>query len=229
MKLPVIFQDEWLVAVHKPAGLVVHASEDALVRDTAVRRVRSQTGRKVYPCHRLDRPTSGVLLFAFSGQLARPVFEAFERREISKSYWALCRGYLGPGQEELDRPIDGRSAFTRFSSLAEYLVPVGVGRYPSSRYSLVEARPVSGRRHQIRRHLKHFGHPIIGDSQHGDLEHNRFFRAFFGFSRLFLASCTLSLRHPVTGADLHLQSPLAWPLQACLEQLEEFRVGTGKP
>ncbi|MBN9417376.1 hypothetical protein ABS71_10180 [bacterium SCN 62-11] len=229
MKLPVIFQDEWLVAVHKPAGLVVHASEDAPLRDTAVRRVRSQTGRKVYPCHRLDRPTSGVLLFAFSGQLARPVFEAFERREIGKSYWALCRGYLGEDQGELDRAIDGRSALTRFRSLREYLVPVGVGRYPSSRYSLVEARPVSGRRHQIRRHLKHFGHPIIGDSQHGDLEHNRFFRSYFGFPRLFLASRTLELIHPVTGQALDLRAPLSWRLQACLEQLEEFRLSTGKP
>lgn len=229
VKLPVVYEDEFLIAVHKPAGLVVHASEDAPLRDTAIRRVRSQTGRKVFPCHRLDRPTSGLLLFAFSGQLARPVFEAFERREIHKSYWALCRGYLGEGQQELERAIDGRSALTRFRSLREYLVPVGVGRYPSSRYSLVEARPVSGRRHQIRRHLKHLAHPVVGDSQHGDLEHNRFFRSFFGFGRLFLASRSLSLKHPVTGEDLELQAPLAWRLQACLEQLEEFRLSTGNP
>lgn len=223
-----LYQDEWLIAVHKPGGLVVHASEDAPLRDTAIRRLRSQTGRKVFPCHRLDRPTSGLLLFAFSGQLARPVFEAFERREIGKSYWALCRGFLGAGQEELDRPIDGRSALTRFTSLREFLVPVGVGRYPSSRYSLVEARPVSGRRHQIRRHLKHLGHPVVGDSQHGDLEHNRFFRRFFGFEQMFLASRSLQLTHPVTRELLVLEAPLAWPLQACLEQLEEFRLSTGK-
>ena len=228
MRLPVLYQDEWLIAVHKPSGLVVHASEDAPLRDTVIRRLRSQTGRKVFPCHRLDRPTSGLLLFAFSGQLARPVFEAFERREVRKSYWVLCRGYLGEDQSELDRPIDGRSALTRFASLARFLVPVGVGRYPSSRYSLLEARPVSGRRHQIRRHLKHFGHPVIGDSQHGDLEHNRFFRSFFGFQRIFLASRTLELNHPVTGEPLHLQAPLAWRLEACLQQLEEFRLSAGK-
>ena len=228
MRLPVLYQDEWLIAVHKPSGLVVHASEDAPMRDTAIRRLRSQTGRKVFPCHRLDRPTSGLLLFAFSGQLARPVFEAFERREIRKSYWVLCRGFLGADQGELDRPIDGRSALTRFASLREYLVPVGVGRYPSARYSLVEARPVSGRRHQIRRHLKHLGHPVVGDSQHGDLEHNRFFRRFFGFEKMFLASRSLQLTHPVSGQPLVLEAPLAWRLQACLEQLEEFRLSTGK-
>lgn len=228
MKLPVLYQDEWFIAVHKPSGLVVHASEDAPHRDTVIRRLRSQTGRKVFPCHRLDRPTSGLLLFAFSGQLARPVFEAFERREIHKSYWVVCRGFLQPGQEELDRPIDGRSAFTRFRTLREFLVPVGVGKYPSSRYSLVEARPVSGRRHQIRRHLKHFGHPIVGDSQHGDLEHNRFFRSYFGFERMFLASRSLELTHPITGLPLLLEAPLAWRLEACLQQLEEFRVSAGK-
>ena len=124
-RLAVVYQDEWLVAVSKPAGLVVHASEDAPLRDTAIRRLRSQTGRRVFPCHRLDRPTSGLLLFAFSGQLARPVFEAFERREINKSYWALCRGYLQPGQEELERPIDGRWALTRFRSLRQYALPMG--------------------------------------------------------------------------------------------------------
>jgi tRNA pseudouridine65 synthase len=228
-RLPVVYRDEWLIAVSKPAGLVVHASEDAPLRDTAMRRLRSQTGRRVYPCHRLDRPTSGLLLFAFSGQLARPVFEAFERREITKSYWALCRGHLQPGQEQVERPIDGRWALTRFRSLREYALPMGVSRYPTARYSLIEARPVSGRRHQIRRHLNHLAHPIIGDSGHGDLVHNRFFRQVWGLPHLFLASRSLELTHPVTGEALCLEAPLAWRLQACLEQLEEFRLSTGKP
>ncbi|MFN8606965.1 MAG: pseudouridine synthase [Vulcanimicrobiota bacterium] len=227
-KLAVVYQDEWLIAVVKPAGLIVHASEDAPLRDTALRRVRSQTGRRVYPCHRLDRPTSGLLLFAFSGQLARPVFEAFERREVSKSYWALCRGHLQPGQEQLERPIDGRRALTHFRSLREYVVPMGVGKYPTARYSLVEARPISGRRHQIRRHLSHLAHPVIGDSAHGDLAHNRFFRYVWGMGNLFLASRSLELVHPVTGQSLFLEAPLGWRLQACLEQLEEFRLSTGK-
>jgi len=226
--MEILYQDEWFVAVVKPAGLVVHASEDAPHRDTCIRRLRSQLGRRVFPCHRLDRPTSGLLLFAFSGQLARPVFEAFERREIGKSYWALCRGWLQPGQEELERPIDGRWALSRFATLAQYQLPIGVGRYPGSRYSLVEVRPVSGRRHQIRRHLKHLGHPILGDSQHGDLEHNRTFRRIWGFEGIFLASRTLELTHPLTGQPWSLAAPLAWRLEACLEQLEEFRLSIGK-
>lgn len=228
-RLQIVYQDEWFIAVSKPAGLVVHASEDAPLRDTAIRRLRSQLGRRVYPCHRLDRPTSGLLLFAFSGQLARPVFEAFERREISKSYWALCRGHLQPGQEEVERPIDGRWALTRFRSLREYALPMGVSKYPTARYSLIEARPVSGRRHQIRRHLNHLAHPIIGDSGHGDLVHNRFFRQVWGLPHLFLASRSLELTHPLTGEALCLEAPLSWRLQACLEQLEEFRLSTGKP
>ena len=225
-RLPVLYQDEWLIAVHKPAGLVVHASDDAPMRDTCLRRVRSQTGRRVFPCHRLDRPTSGLLLFAFSGQIARPVFEAFERREIGKSYWALCRGYLQEGQHELERPIDERWALTRFRTLHHYLVPMKVGRYASARYSLLEVNPVSGRRHQIRRHLKHLGHPIVGDGQHGDRDHNRFWQDCWGLPGMFLASRSLELAHPISGQPLTLQAPLAWPLQACLEQLEEFRVAT---
>ena len=228
-RLPILYQDDWLVAVDKPEGVLVHASDEARQWDTCLRRLRSQLGRRVFPCHRLDRPTSGVLLFAFSGQIARPVFEAFERREIRKSYWTLCRGYLGPDQRELERALDDRWALTRFRSLREYAVPIRVGRYPSARYSLLEVSPVSGRRHQIRRHLKFLGHPIVGDGQHGDRDHNRFFQSCWGFQRLFLASRTLQLQHPITGVQLNLEAPLEWRLEACLQQLEEFRLGIGNP
>lgn len=227
--LPIVYCDEWLVAVAKPAGLPVHSSEMISQRDTALRRLRSQTGRRVFPCHRLDQPTSGLLLFAFSGALARPVFEAFERREISKTYWLLCRGYLQPGQESLERPIDGRWALTHFRTLQEYCLPMAVGRYSTARYSLLEARPISGRRHQIRRHIRTLGHPIVGDTQHGDPDHNRFWQRCWGFHQLFLAARCLEMIHPHTGQPLILQAPLAWRLQACLEQLEEFRTNAGKP
>ena len=226
MKLDIIYQDEWIVAIHKPAGLVVHSSQEARLHDTCLRRLRVQLGQRVFPCHRLDRPTSGLLLFAFSGQIARPVFEAFERREIGKRYWLVCRGFLQPGQEEIERPVDERWALTRFETLKRYCLPMQVGRYPSARYSLLEARPVSGRRHQIRRHLKHLGHPIVGDTQHGDPDHNHFWQRSWGMRNLFLASRVLEFAHPITGQPLQLQAPLAWRLQACLEQLEEFRLNT---
>lgn len=229
LRLPILFQDEWFVAVNKPAGINVHADEMAPRRDNCLRRLRSQLGRWVFPCHRLDCATSGVLLFAFSGQMARPVFEAFERRQVDKVYWALCRGYLQPGQEHLQRSLDGRPAETAFHSLRQYSLPMGVGRYPGARYSLLEIKPVTGRRHQIRRHLNYLGHPIVGDAQHGDGEHNRFFRECWGLAGLFLAARSLSLLHPFTGEPLRIEAPLAWRLEACLQQLEEFRVNPGKP
>lgn len=221
--LPVLFRDEWLVAVHKPAGLLVHANDDAPLRDTCLRRVRSQTGRKVYPCHRLDRATSGVLLFAFSPGVVRQVFLAFENRQVEKIYWAVCRGYLEESQQTVRRDIDGRASCTHFRSLAKYLVPVQVGRYPTARYSLLEVNPETGRRQQIRRHLKHIGHPVLGDKLHGDRDHNRFWARCWGFEQMFLAARVLQLAHPVTGERLQLEAPLARAQQTCLEQLEEFR------
>lgn len=224
-RLPVLFEDDCLVAVHKPAGLVVHASDDAPLRDTCLRRVRSQTGRKVWPCHRLDRPTSGLLLFAFSPELAEAVFVQFRERTVEKHYSGLCRGFLGPEQHELEHPIDGRWALTRFATVQQFRVGMRVGRYPSARYSLLDIQPVSGRRHQIRRHLKRLGHPLVGDRKHGDRDHNRFWMQVWGLRPMFLHSSSLSLRHPTSGDAMQLACPLSPPLQAALEQLEEFRLG----
>lgn len=222
-RLTVLYKDRWFVAVDKPAGLLVHRHSEAPGQDTCLRRLRSQCGRRVYPCHRLDCATSGVLLFAFRGEWARPVFEAFEQRQVKKVYWALCRGFLQAGQEVVERPVDGRWARTEFSTLAEYSVPMAVGRYSSARYSLVEARPITGRLHQIRRHLSSIGHPIVGDSQHGDGAHNRFLREVWGLPGLFLAARILEFRHPMKDCWMSIEAPLRWGLQACLEQFEPYR------
>ncbi|QEA37822.1 pseudouridylate synthase [Pistricoccus aurantiacus] len=218
--LAVLYQDEHLVAVHKPSGMLVHRT--ALARGEtrfALQALRDQLGRHVYPIHRLDRPTSGILLFALSPAIARRLGETFTAQQVNKRYLAVVRG-LGPSQARLDWPLreeDGRRpkaemparpAITEVARLDSVELPVQVDRYPSARYSLMEARPLTGRRHQIRRHLSRCGYPIIGDAKHGKGVHNRFFAERLDCSRLLLAAVELGFQHPVENARLTLGCPL---------------------
>lgn len=222
--LAVLYQDEWLVAVDKPAGLLVHPQVDRPGggRDSCLRRLRSQLGMRVHPCHRLDQATAGVLLFALDLSVLRTVFREFQQRRVEKRYLALCRGHFPEQLTGCSQPIDGRTAETRWTVLRSYCLPWQVGRYPTARYSLLEVEPVSGRRQQIRRHLKATGHPILGDTQHGDRDHNRAASAILGLQQMFLAARQLTLTHPVGGQPLHITAPLPSRLTALLEQLEEF-------
>ncbi|MCP1365359.1 pseudouridine synthase, partial [Halomonas sp. BBD48] len=216
--LPIVYQDDTLVAIRKPSGLLVHRS--ALARGEtrfALQMLRDQLGRHVYPVHRLDRPTSGLLLFALSPSMATALGEAFTAQQIRKRYLAVVRG-VGPEHEWLDNPLreeDGsrpkaempaQPARTEIRRLDSVELPVQVDRYPQARYSLMEARPATGRRHQIRRHLSQRGYPIIGDAKHGKGLHNRFFRDQLGCGRLLLAAVGLSFRHPAYDAVLHLSA-----------------------
>ena len=199
--LEVLYRDADLVAVNKPAGMLVHKG---WARDgrPALQILRDQLGRHVYPVHRLDRGTSGVLLFALSGEAARLVQQQLDAHAVEKRYLALCRG-SDPGLVQVDHPLakteggERRPAVTDFRLLGQF-----------ERYGLFEARPRSGRRHQIRRHLKHVSHPIIGDTTYGKGEHNRLFRERFGFHRLALHASDLGLRQPRTGEPLRLHAPL---------------------
>lgn len=220
--LSVLFLDEHLVAINKPSGLLVHRSAiDRRETEFALQQVRDHVGEKVYPVHRLDKPTSGVLLFARSPQIARDLQTQFVEHTVVKRYIALVRGYAPdeievnhPLKEELDKMTDRRArqdkaaqpAQTRFRRLASVELPVPVDRYPSARYSLVEALPLTGRKHQIRRHLKHLAHPIIGDAKHGKSIHNRFFQSEYQCHRLMLACVEMRLRHPVKGEALVLRA-----------------------
>ena len=219
-----LYQDDYLVAVNKPSGLLVHRSPiDRHETRFALQLVRDLIGRRVYPVHRLDKPTSGVLLFALSPEVARIVSEQFAANEVRKRYLAVVRGYAPeagdidyPLREEADRVVDRQRsrdrpvqpAQTRFRRLATVELPVQVDRYPQTRYSLMELQPRTGRKHQLRRHMKHIGHPIIGDAKHGKGVHNRFFQREVDCHRLLLACAGLGLRHPVSGDDLELQAPL---------------------
>jgi len=199
--LDILFRDEALCAVMKPAGLAVHRGW-AVADHYALDRVRDQLGRWVYPVHRLDQPTSGVLVFALSPEIASVLGEAFMQQRVAKRYLALVRG-IPAGTLRVDSPIkdergEPRPAVTSFSRLWIF----------RRRYSLVEARPETGRTHQIRRHLKHLSCPIIGDTSYGKSEHNRLFANEFGLQRLALHALEIAFAHPVSGEPLVIQARL---------------------
>ena len=189
----------------------------------ALQIVRDQIGCRVYPLHRLDKPTSGVLLFALSSEVARFAGKLFQESEVIKTYLAIVRGFIPeegvinhPLKEQLDKITDKKArqdkpaqdAITYYKQLQKIELPVSVDRYPTSRYSLVQLQPKTGRKHQLRRHLKHISHPIIGDAKHGKGVHNRYFSENFHADRLLLSCTEMSLIHPVTKKRLNLVAPL---------------------
>lgn len=234
MSLPILYLDDALVAVDKPAGLLVHRTAlDRHETRFALQTVRDQLGRSVYPVHRLDRPTAGVLLFALSSDVARKLATNWER--VEKTYLAVVRGWPEfdeltldyPLREELDAIADARArvdkapqpAVTIVRRLATCELPFAVDRYPTTRYALVEAKPLTGRKHQVRRHLRHLGHPIIGDVTHGSGKHNRFFSEHMGARRLHLACTRLEFAHPETGRVIDVRAPLDASFRAVLTRL----------
>jgi len=230
-----LYRDEDYVVVHKPAGLLVHRSPiDRRETRFALQLVRDLVGRHVYPVHRLDKPTSGILVFGLSSAAARRLAEAFAAGEVAKTYLAVVRGVVPeeglidhPLVEELDRygdplaePDKGpQTAVTAFRRLAAVELPFAVGRYPTSRYSLVETRPQTGRRHQLRRHFKHLLHPIIGDTKYGEGRHNRFFREQYGCPRMLLAAVELAFVQPFSGEPLRIVAPPEEDFMAVLDRL----------
>ena len=215
--LRIVHQDDHVVAVDKPPGLLVHRTRLASGEEFLLQCLRRQLGRRVYTVHRLDRPTSGVLVFGLSAGLARELSAQFEHQQVSKRYLAVVRGWPDPAGS-IDYPLADpeasapgqrapRPALTDYRRLGTVELPEAVGRYATSRYALVLACPRSGRRHQIRRHLAHIRHPVIGDTTHGEGRHNRFFRERLGLARLLLHAWSLELTHPATGARLRVAAP----------------------
>jgi len=217
--LQIIHIDEHLVAIAKPAGLLVHRSQlAAQEQGFALQMLRDQLGRQVWPAHRLDRGTSGLLLFALDGDTASLLGQTFEQGQARKRYLALVRGWPAAMEGTIEHPLArdpelpsaGQALLesrTDWRALARVEWPLALDpRFATSRYSLLEARPLTGRRHQIRRHLKHIAHPIIGDATHGKGAHNRAVAAFLGEQRLWLHALELSIRHPWTGETLQLRA-----------------------
>ncbi|MDN3661371.1 tRNA pseudouridine(65) synthase TruC [Vibrio agarivorans] len=220
--LEIIYQDEYLVAVNKPAGMLVHRSWlDKHETQFVMQTLRDQIGQHVFPLHRLDRPTSGVLVFALSSEVASQVMPMFANHEMVKTYHAIVRGWIEEGDTldyalkvELDKIADkfadqekeAQEAITQYEPLAKVEVPYSTGRFPTSRYCLVEMKPKTGRKHQLRRHMAHLRHPIVGDTSHGDGKHNRLFREHYDSHRLLLHASRLELTHPITGDELILEA-----------------------
>lgn len=222
-----------MVAINKPAGLLVHRSNiDRHETEFALQQLRDQLNQHVFPVHRLDKPTSGILLFALSSPIARQLTEAFSNNNINKTYLAIVRGYC-PEQTIIDHPLkhqydkmtDRQSkkgkppqqAITHCRRLATIELPFAVDRYPKCRYSLVEAKPETGRKHQIRRHLKHIAHPIIGDPKYGKSIHNHFFSDQLGLRGLLLHAHKISLKHPTTDDTINISAPMSEVFERAFE------------
>lgn len=219
----IIYQDEHYVAMNKPSGLLVHRSMiDRHETQFALQMVRDHIGQRVYPLHRLDKPTSGVLLFALHQDMARMMMPVFSSRQISKRYIAVARGYTAeyalidyPLKEQLDKISDAdadqdkeaQDAVTEYTRLATIELPIAVGRYETARYSLLELLPQTGRKHQLRRHMKHVFHPIVGDTTHGDGKQNQLFRQQWNNHRLMLHARELSFVCPQTQAPISICAP----------------------
>ena len=220
----ILYQDNDLIAINKPSGWLVHRSwldkhETVVVMQT----LRDQIGQHVFPVHRLDRPTSGVLLFALSSEIARLMSEQFATKQIEKTYHAIVRGYVEgeatidyPLVEELDKIADkfsdnnkpAQDAVTTYRGISKIEVPIKVGKFDTARYSFVELKPKTGRKHQLRRHMKHIFHPILGDSKHGDLHQNRAFAEFFSIKRLMLHASKLQITHPINHNTIIIEANL---------------------
>lgn len=220
MIIPRLFEDEHLLIINKPAGVLVHRSEATSRREPALLQIlRDELGQHLYPVHRLDRPTSGVLVFAKSSEGASRLGKQWAEQLCQKTYWAVVRGWA-PDHLHIDHPLrdldepeaPAQEAQTDLRRIATIELDVSIDRYPQARYSLCELRPLTGRRHQLRRHCKSIFHPMIGDTVYGQGAHNRFFREELNIGRLLLHHLQLEITHPWEERTLRIHAPLdgAW-------------------
>ena len=219
--LDILYRDEHLVAIYKPAGLLVHRSEiDRHETVFAVQMLREQLQQRVYTVHRLDKPTSGIMIFAFNSEDAAHLSDQFQQRKVKKHYTALVRGFmptegtvdyayaqrfdkLDPATHDKERKL---SAITHFKCLRQFESDIPVDRYQSARFSLLQLMPETGRKHQIRRHMKHLSHPIAGDTTYGDGKQNKLLRDHFNCKRLMLSASGLQFQHPRSGENMDIKA-----------------------
>src|SRR6202012_3356285 len=211
--LDILFRDEHLIAINKPHGLLVHRSPIAAdVEEFALQLLRDQVGLKVNPVHRLDRKTGGVLLFAFDKETEIAMQQQFMENRVKKKYLAIVRGHT-PDGEVIDyalRKENGtlQDALTNYITLKRAEIDVPFGQHTTSRYSLIEASPQTGRMHQIRKHMSHVFHPIIGDRTHGCNKQNKLFKDKWDMTTMLLHASQLNFHHPVTGEEIVIDAPL---------------------
>jgi tRNA pseudouridine65 synthase len=213
-RIELLFVDDHIVVANKPSGLLVHRGWDN-DDDVAMFRVRDQIGQHVHPVHRLDRGTSGALLFARTPSAAATLSKAFETGLVDKTYLALVRGNP-PDAGVIDYPIPKKEGGPRVPAITRFRC---IARSAIDRCSLVEAMPETGRLHQIRRHLRHINHPLVGDVKHGSGEINRHYRAEYNLCRLALHARTIAFDHPVTGVRVAVTASLPDELRLALVAL----------
>lgn len=204
----ILYHDSSLIAIDKPAGFQVHPPEDPRRRisnDTnCLYLLRQQIGTYLYPVHRLDRATSGVVIYALESSAARELARQFQEKVVQKTYYAVTRGWIS-SDGEIDHPLKSehdpevrKEALTHYSPVSTVELPIASERHPTSRYSLVKVEPKTGRMHQIRRHFAHHSHPLIGDTIYGDGKQNRVFRELLNENALLLKAYSICIQHPVT-------------------------------
>lgn len=209
--LEIVYQDDHLIAINKPHGLLVHRSSIANdAKEFALQLLRDQVNRHVSPVHRLDRKTGGLLLFAFEKDVEIAMHQQFQNGEVQKKYLAVLRGYA-PDSGEIDYPLAKENgtmqeAFTAYVTLKRAEIDVAFGKHATSRYSLVEATPTTGRMHQLRRHFAHIFYPIIGDRKHGCNKQNKFFKEEWEMTTMLLHASELIFNHPVTKEKIELKA-----------------------
>ena len=226
--LSIVYQSSDLVAINKPHDLLVHRSPIASdASEFAVQLLRDQLGQRVYPVHRLDRKTGGVLLFALNEAMNSVMQQQFSDGNVAKTYLAIVRGYT-EDEQEIDYPLrrdDGRGAgllqeaFTYVKTLRRTEVPLPFGKHTTSRYSLVELTPTTGRMHQLRKHMAHILHPIIGDRPHGCNKQNKLFKDHFDMNTMLLHAQRISFDHPTTSEKITITAPLQAEFSRMLTEL----------
>ena len=220
--LSILYQDTDLVAINKPHGLLVNRSMIASdASEFAVQLLRDQLGQRVYPVHRLDRKTAGVLLFALSESMNAIMQQQFMDGAVHKTYLAIVRGYT-PDKQTIDYPLrkdDGsgggaafrlgvlQDAVTHVKTIQRTEVQIPFGKHSTSRYSLVELTPTTGRMHQLRRHMAHILHPIIGDRPHGCNKQNKLFKEHFEMNTMLLHAQQIEFTHPVSEEKITITAP----------------------
>lgn len=232
--IQVLYEDEYFVAVHKPPGMLVHRSRFATDNHTLIQALRLQLGFKFLPIHRLDRGTGGIVLFAKDSETASKVGKAIMEHQVDKKYLAIVRGWI-PEEGVIDSPLandlTGRTqdAVTHYKCLAQAELPIPVDRYQTARYSLAEITLQTGRLHQIRKHFRHFRHPINGDRKHGDRHHCNMWRDTLEVTGMMLLAWKLRFTHPVTGETIEITTEpkahfakaieiLGWSVEPCLQK-----------
>lgn len=211
--LEILYQDEHIVVINKPHGLLVHQSPIARdAEEFALQLLRDQLRQNVWPAHRLDRKTGGVLLFSLDQETNKLLQAKFRDNEIDKKYLALVRGFF-PEELTIDYPLRKENgvlqeALTNLQLLSKSEVNFQIGNHPTSRYSLVLAKPQTGRMHQIRKHLAHVMHPIIGDRPHGCNKQNRYFKQELAMDTMLLHAHSLAFKHPYTEKEIFITASL---------------------